>query len=379
MLHSILQNKKYQIFIQSVVLFLLIAKLFSHNLWLADRVFPTAPPFDFLYNVPNLVHTILYISSIACFLICVAKPSIHRLLPTIIILEIASCLLDQNRWQPWEYQYVFMLFVLWYNKKNEELASMLLIVIISSTYIYSGLQKFNPHYITLVWKKIFMEDFFRIPQTITNQVVAMRLGYIIPLFEMSFGISLFIKRTRKFAIVSSIAMHILLMLVVGPGGVNYNLTVWSWNIAMVVFLLLLWNSQVDFKSLKKVAKPSYNWLPLVAWAVLPKLNFFGYWDFFLSSSLYSGRVDVCFIKLANPPPNFILKKYYKVKATGDTSHIETIAMQTWTMDELDTPPYPQKRMYKKIKKQWLKKYPDLQARFLIVNRSTNKKIVEELQ
>jgi hypothetical protein len=240
------------------------------------------------------------------------------------------------------------------------------------------LQKFNPHYITLTWRNIFLEAFFRIPQKIANQTAVMRLGYIIPLFEMTFGITLFIKRTRKFAIIFSIAMHIILMLVVGPGGVNYNLTVWSWNIAMIVFLLLLWNSKANYIQLKTLSKPSLNWLPAIAWIFLPMLNFVGYWDYFLSSSLYSGRVDVCFIKVINPPKKFELEKYYKQKKAGDSLNIETIAVQTWSMDELDIPPFPQKRVYEKMKKKWQKKYPNVEAKFLVVNRSTRKKIVTEL-
>ena len=375
---SIQLKNNNQLFIQSVALFWLIAKSFSHNLWIANRVFPLAPPFDFLYAVPNSVHIFLYIVSMVCLALCVFKPSIHRLLPIIIITEILSCLLDQNRWQPWEYQYLFMLFVLWYNKKNNDAALLFLIVIISSTYFYSGLQKFNPHYLTLTWKKIFMEDFFRIPQNISNQATAIRLGYIVPLFEMTFGITLIIKKTRKFAIVSSIAMHLILMLVVGPGGVNYNLTVWSWNIAMIAFLSLLWNSNVSFTQLQMLSKPSLNWLPAIAWMFLPVLNFFGYWDYFLSSSLYSGRVDVCFIKIINPPKNFELRKYFKEKKAGDSTNIETIAVQTWSMDEVDTPPFPQKRVYQKMKTQWQKKYPNIEAKFLVINRSSRKKIVTEL-
>ncbi len=375
---SIQIKNNYQLLIQAVALFWFIAKSFSHNLWISNRVFPLAPPFDFLYSIPNSIHIFFYIISMACLAFCVLKPSIHRLLPVIMIAEIASCLLDQNRWQPWEYQYLFMFFVLWYNKKNQDFALMLLIVIISSTYFYSGSQKFNPHYITLVWKKIFMEGLFRIPESISSQVIAMRLGYIVPLFEMSFGILLFVKKTRKLAIVFSVAMHLTLMLVVGPGGVNYNLTVWSWNIAMIAFLLLLWNSKANYSEIKTLSKSSPNWLPVIAWSFLPILNFVGCWDYFLSSSLYSGRVDVCFIKLINPPENFELKKYYKKKNASDSLNIETIAVQTWSMDEVDTPPFPQKRVYEKMKKQWQLKYPNVKAKFLVVNRSTRKKIVTEL-
>jgi hypothetical protein len=382
MILSIKHKSSNHLFIQSTALFLLIAKFTSHKLWLGTRVFPIVPPFNFLLETPSFIHLLLYCISIILLAICIVKPQYSRIVLYVIITEIVSCTLDQNRWQPWEYQYLLMLFALWYNKKKEAIATLLIIIIISFTYIYSGLQKLNPHYLTLVWRTIFVEQFFHIATSISNKIWVLRLGYTVPFVELSLGVGLLIPATRKAAIFLIILMHIIISCVVGPSGVNENYTVLFWNFAMIAFVLIILKKQLDLSTItvyKNVIKYKFNWMVIAAWVMLPALNFMGCWDYFLSSSLYSGRVDVCFIKLQNPPPNFELSKYYKPIKEGDTSHVKTIAVQTWCNDELDVPPYPQKRMYQQIKLQWIKKYPNVKAKFWIIDRSKKKQIATELQ
>ncbi len=376
---SFKNQKTSLLFIQSTALFLLIAKILSWKLWIADRVFPLAPPFDFLYNVPNFVHYIFLIISLACLCICIIKPTYYKALLILLISELLSCFLEQNRWQPWVYQYVFMFFVLWYNRKNENLTIVLLIIICSSTYFYSGLQKLTPHFFKITWKRTILEGFMHLPKTITDQALVIRLGYLAPIMEISLGLGLLFKRTRKITMLLLIIMHTIIMIIIGPWGINYNIIVWPWNVAMVVYFIIIWNKEIDFSVLKKQLTPNINWITLLAWIIMPLFNFIGYWDFFFSSSLYAGRIDMCNIEITNPPIDFELKKYYRPKKIGEPLNKETIVVQTWAMGEFTTPSCPQKRVYKKIKKKWLKKYPTINTKFLFIDRSKRKTKVSELE
>ena len=369
----------YIFFVQSTALFLLLGKLTSMKLWLTTRFFPTAPVFDFLYEVPGFIHFSLYVASLSLLSFCIIKPRFNKIIPIIILLEIASCLLDQNRCQPWEYQYVFMLFVLWLNKQDEEQILFLMLTIFAFIYFYSGLQKMNPHFLKLVWKQLLLEQYLHLPSNISNNITLLRAGYLIPLSEFTAGIFMMIKHTRKRAIIYQILMHIFLLTVVGPWCVNENATVFVWNIAMIAFLGFLLKKDVNIlSSLKKISKPTFNWITILAWVVMPAFNFLGYWDFMFSSSLYSGRIDLCFIKIINPPANFELKKYYKTGAENDTATVKTIAVQNWALDELDTPPCPQERAYKKMKIQMQKKYQGIEMKFYCVDRTHGKYITKQL-
>ena len=91
----------------------LIAKLYSYKAWITDRNFPIIPTFDF-FVVPSEIHTLLFVLSLICIFSLLLFPNKKTLILTLIFVEIFSCLLDQMRWQPWEYQYLItlILFVL---------------------------------------------------------------------------------------------------------------------------------------------------------------------------------------------------------------------------------------------------------------------------
>src|SRR6266404_7860670 len=91
--------------------FWLIAKAISCKVWLADRLFPIVPPFKFLF-VPSFVHLVLLIFSLSALLVLFIFPSKRFLQISVLIIEVLACLLDQNRWQPWEYQYIFIIIAL---------------------------------------------------------------------------------------------------------------------------------------------------------------------------------------------------------------------------------------------------------------------------
>src|SRR5687768_776838 len=95
-----------------------ITKGFSYALFTAGRAFPMVPVHESLLQVPAWLHTGLYWLSLSGMLIFLLLPK--RWLGWIILVaELLSCLLDQNRWQPWEYQFLFML-VAWllFNKER---------------------------------------------------------------------------------------------------------------------------------------------------------------------------------------------------------------------------------------------------------------------
>lgn len=59
---KIITTEKQQIkyLIKTLAFFWLITKLFSYKTWIADRIYPVIPPFDFLKNIPDYFHLILF-------------------------------------------------------------------------------------------------------------------------------------------------------------------------------------------------------------------------------------------------------------------------------------------------------------------------------
>ncbi|MFY7963885.1 MAG: hypothetical protein ACOVO1_03215 [Chitinophagaceae bacterium] len=366
-------TKVYSFIIAS---FFLIAKIISWKLWLADRTFPLVPVFDFLLYTPTFFHQILFFVSIVCLSIILIKPEKYWLYLVLIVTETISCILDQNRWQPWEYQYVFMFLVLFVNRKEQDRNSYLFLIILSSIYFYSGLQKVNPHFINNVWLQTIAEDYLHLPKAFLQNQYFIRLGYIIPLFEILCAVGLWVKAVRNISIFGLITTHVFILLLIGPIGLNYNIIVWPWNIAMILLLYTFLDKNISVFDFKNIFKNKCSIAIAFVWIILPALNFVGYWDYYFSSSLYSARIDICSIKIHNPPQNFELKKYYSAK--DSTTNQETILVQDWALKELNTPPCPQARVYRKIKQMWLKKYPLVNASFYLYDYSKGRMIKTEL-
>ena len=101
-------NSKELLLIKLTALFWIFAKILSCKLWLTDRLFPIIPPFDFSPNLPNEVHFVIFLVSIFGLVSLVIFTTKKEIVLLVLITELASCLLDQMRWQPWEYQYILL-------------------------------------------------------------------------------------------------------------------------------------------------------------------------------------------------------------------------------------------------------------------------------
>ena len=113
---------KKVIIVRIVCFFWLIAKLMSWKLWLAKRLFPLVPAVKFLFVSPS-IHLILFILSLGFISMLLLFPKLKLLTVIVILLEVASCMLDQNRWQPWEFQYIFIFLAISVNKKDKDAVS----------------------------------------------------------------------------------------------------------------------------------------------------------------------------------------------------------------------------------------------------------------
>src|ERR1700754_1431778 len=96
---------KSTLLLRVTCLFWLLAKVISWRIWTTARLLPGIPFFECFDYVPGVIHTILFAVSISLILLLFLKNS-KPYLVSLLGMEIISCLLDQNRLQPWEYQYV---------------------------------------------------------------------------------------------------------------------------------------------------------------------------------------------------------------------------------------------------------------------------------
>lgn len=338
--------KAEEILLKGTMVVWITSKLLTWRLWTTQRLFPTIPIWKFLDSTSAIVHSILFVISILLML-AVFKFYLNKyIISTLIITEIFSCILDINRLQPWEYQFIFVLIIYLTNKSN--LLSVI-IFSIACIYIYSGLQKLHPAFLQNIWGKLFLNKFFNLESSMIHNKWVIHSGYILALYESFGGLALLFKKTRKFAIYALMIMHLFILLFFGPLILNINFIIWPWNLLMLFYLFIFLNEQKNISFNYAILIYKWNKLITICLAIMPLLGIFGYWDQYLSANLYSGKNIGAVIFIKDTDKTSQLHRFFKKKNENDTSKNQYyINLNAWSLEELHVPLYPEKRVLKAI-------------------------------
>ena len=336
-----------------------ITKGLNYDLFTGDRSFPLAPVSDILLQVPAMFHLLLLWISLAAMMLFLFIPK-HAIGWMIVGLELASCLLDQGRWQPWEYQFLFMMAA-WLFLKNEHLIFTAWQLILVGIYFFSGLGKLQSGFIHDVWSGVMLRNWLGIFTTNEN---VFRLGYLLPLAEIAAALSLLTRRWRKFALVILICMHLLILLMFGPLGFNRNEVIWPWNVLMILLLFLLFFKRFFNPEHSFFMKP-FSWLLIACFCLLPFLRLAGRWDNYLSFTMYSGGLTQLYICTSDLATLQKMSVYMGSTRNGMIPCDFPVSTYQWGMKAMNAAPYPQERVYRSIARQWKKKYPGVAVKFYL--------------
>ena len=86
--------------------------LLCFKLWSGDRSFPLSPVFDFLPSLPKPIDGILFGLTLIFLLLIGTLRNPQKYIIAFLVCAMILAILDQNRWQPWFYQYLLMFFIL---------------------------------------------------------------------------------------------------------------------------------------------------------------------------------------------------------------------------------------------------------------------------
>src|SRR5687767_8641923 len=141
--------------------------LISWKLWTTDHFFPITPVIRSLEKIPNW-SSVFLICLVIALLVFTAFYHREKPIRLLFVLLIIVALIDQNRWQPWFYQYTLMVFILLFydskrpNEKNADAILNNFRLIICGIYFWSGMQKLNSDYFndTAYWLMEPLEKYF---------------------------------------------------------------------------------------------------------------------------------------------------------------------------------------------------------------------------
>lgn len=359
-------HSKQKLLLRITCFFWLIAKISASKAWLATgRTYPVVAPFDFLDTLPPIIHTILYGLSLCGLVLLLIFPQKRLLIAATFIVILCSCLLDVLRWQPWEYQFLFFLLIFIVNHKNPKALYSAIVFVMASVYIYSGLHKINGGFLHTIWESLMLKRFLGLHNTTIIFYKLHYAGLALAVIEAALGLGMLVMKNKKLPAALLIIMHAFIIIMLGKTGVNHNKIILPWNAAMIFFLHFFYykeNYQFSFSAIVN----RQNAIVLLFWGLMPALSFAGYWDLFLSSSLYSGNSKQIQICIKNKASVKVLSPYFSKTDKYNTCNGEAkISMYQWTYEETNMLPYPAEWYFKKFKTKFKSMYPETDAEFII--------------
>ncbi|MDP8951736.1 MAG: hypothetical protein M3N18_05785 [Actinomycetota bacterium] len=123
--------------------------LLSAGLWGVSRSYPLVPVLEGLPAIPPLLAWVWFVTLLVLLAAIAAGRRPQGYILAFVVLAGLLSILDQSRWQPWFYQYLFMFVALAFypwgggDPEKRETAPNVCRLIVASTYLWSGLQKLN--------------------------------------------------------------------------------------------------------------------------------------------------------------------------------------------------------------------------------------------
>lgn len=259
-------------------------------------------------------------------------------------------LTNQHRLQPWAYQ--GWLYGIVFACLPAVSTRRLLIALTISIYTYSALGKFDQQFLHTVGPDLVAALLPWLERgAVPGGGVLSKAAVALPCAELGLAAMLALPRTRRLAGVAAIAMHSLLVLALGPLGLGHSYAVLAWNVFLAVQAWLLFvKPQPDQPPSPQPAGGGQRVAGIAATLIvlaalgLPLLERSGYWDHWLSWSLYSphtSRVDVQIHRTALAALPDSAAEFLRPNAEQDDWY--DLALDRWSLAQLAVPVYPQAR------------------------------------
>ncbi len=270
---------------------------------------------------------------------------------------LAAMLFDQGRFQPWAYQFLLFAIVLATCGAREALTLLRLLVVVF--YFESALTKLDYSFLHTLGQQFLAALAGLGGASLESWSSAARLwaAVVFPLGELLVALGLLFARSRAIALAAAVLLHLLLLGILGPWGLDHQPGVLLWNGYFIIQnLVLFWpkrdpeprggrplNAVIDGTQ-RRVPWPV---LALVLAAVgLPLSESWGLFDLWPSWGLYASsaeRVSLQVHRVARSQLPASLVPF--VETQGD--HRDpwlSVRLDRWALDARRAPIYPQARV-----------------------------------
>jgi hypothetical protein len=273
---------------------------------------------------------------------------------------------NQHCLQPWAWQ-SFIIAVLLGSCHEVEDAKKWIARLIISIYLFSAIGKFDFQFVHSLGETFLdvLLGWIGQQELFSPKIKPWIVG-LFPLTELLIGTGLCFTSTRKSSIAAAIALHLALIAMLSPLGLNHRPGVLIWNLLSIVLVVWLFGSKKSKpKPIEATSTATSNSKGIVnqlavAFAIVvlvgPILKPIQLWDHWLAWGLYSPSNSRVELWIASSAESDIPDSLMQHCETSDIGGLLKVNLDQWSLAELDAPIYPQARFQKSVAEQTLAKY-----------------------
>lgn len=206
------------------------------------------------------------------------------------VLAAALPLLNMQTLQPWHWLFL-LLIAQWLTSRNQSI--LLWRQTLAGIYVFAAVSRIGPQIDSGMSVRIFamLSDLLHLPALQRDPSVVFAGCVAMSVLEGCVGAGLLFKKTRQPAVVAGVLLHLSLILLLGPFGLQQQPGVLIWNLFLLLALLIVFWPTVNPPPAPDSPRPTErrNWLVLI-WAI-PLSGLFGLADNWISWQVYSPRPE----------------------------------------------------------------------------------------
>jgi hypothetical protein len=326
------------------------------RLWLPQTDFPQVPLFDFARSAPAWLDWLGLTVLVGALLVAGVVPQRSRLWqPALLILAstlLAMVVLDQHRLQAWAYQFAIVSVGLATLPKKWAVPWLRLFVV--SIYFHSALSKLDYGFLHEHGPLLLsgmVKPFGLSPDDWPERITA-GLSLLMPVGELLVAVGLCVQRFRRAAVFAAVCMHLMLMLAVGPFGLDHEWGVLLWNAYFIGQAVLLWGgseqpAETPIDPVIENPRTFRTVAPCVLIAfvsVWPFASTWGWCDTWPAWELYASRPECAKLYVTATARERLPPSIQKHVGQPDWHDWCRVRIDRWSLEAIGAPEYPQNRV-----------------------------------
>ncbi len=204
------------------------------KLWTPQMEFPQVPLFGWAGSLPLFFDWLAFGILLGSLAAAAWKPDSRRIWIAIAISLSVSMVLDQHRLQPWAWQ--LLLMAIWWSSAGVgQVGNLPHVVLTISIYFWSAISKLDADFVCSHGQTLIEALFRSVGINAVNWPTNCKswLAILLPIGELLVATGFCWPRTRRVALFGATALHVGLILALGPLGLGHRPGVLLWNVAFI--------------------------------------------------------------------------------------------------------------------------------------------------